>query len=202
MANSIVETLIGTVKDAIDNGDAGMIQKYSGGEIDSVDEFMRKTEHTGQKNYGRGFLAGVLGGLAGVAVKMIIDRYTSPDTDHFEDELSDDIVDAAERATGIDLDEASQDVAADIVEVGLGMLIGGVYGLIVEAMPEAKVEATSGDGGGVFATAQQLAVPAMGLMPAAMQDVAKDKVQNLAGHVAFGATTEIVRRTSRYYMEL
>lgn len=201
MANSIVETLIDTVKDAVSNGDTSMIQEFSGGHIDTVDEFMRKTEHTGPKNYGKGFLAGVLGGLAGVAVKMIVDHYVAPDTVQLEDKLSDDIVDAAERATGIDLDQDGEDVAAAIVEVGIGALMGGVYGLIVEAMPEAKTEATTGRGGGVFATAQQIAVPAMGIMPAAMKDVATDKFQNLAGHVAFGATTEIVRRASRYYME-
>lgn len=200
MANSIVDTLIDTVKDAVNNGDTSMIQQFSGGQIDTVDEFMRKTEYTGQKNYGRGFLAGVLGGIAGVAVKMIVDRYVAPNTVQLEDKVSDNIVDAAEKATGIDLDEQGEDVAAAIVEVGIGALMGGVYGLVVEAMPAAKAEAMAG-GGDLFATAQKFAVPAMGIMPAAVQDVAKDKFQNLAGHVAFGTTTEIVRRASRYYME-
>lgn len=201
MANSIVDTLIDTVKDAVSSGDTSMIQQFSGGSIDSVEEFMRKTEHTGPKNYGRGFLAGVLGGLAGVAVKMVVDHYAAPDTVQVEDKFADDLVDKAEELTGIDLDEDGEDAAAAIIEVGIGALMGGVYGLIVEAMPEAKAEASTGQGGGVFATVQQLAVPAMGIMPAAAKDVAKDKFQNLAGHVAFGATVEIVRRTSRYYME-
>jgi uncharacterized membrane protein YagU involved in acid resistance len=201
MANSIVDTLIDTVKDAVSNADTSMIQQFAGGDIDSVDEFMRKTEHTGQKNYGRGFLAGVLGGLVGVAVKMAVDRYAAPDQVQLEDKVSDSIVDKAEELTGIDLDQEGEDAAAAIIEVGIGALMGGVYGLIVEAMPEAKADTTANDGGGVFATVQQLAVPAMGIMPAAAKGVAQDKFQNLAGHVAFGATVEIVRRTSRYYME-
>ncbi len=201
MAHSVVDTLIDTVKDAVSNGDTSMIQQFSGGSIDTVDEFMRKTEHTGPKNYGRGFLAGVLGGLAGVAVKMIVDRYVAPDAVQVEDKFADDLIDRAEKLTGIDLDEEDEDAAAAIIEVGIGALMGGVYGLVVEAMPEAKTEATAQDGGGVFATVQQIAVPAMGIIPAAAKDVAKDKLENLAGHVAFGATVEIVRRTSRYYME-
>ncbi|TXF89548.1 hypothetical protein FUA23_10105 [Neolewinella aurantiaca] len=201
MANSIVDTLIDTVKDAVSSGDTSMIQQFSGGSIDSVEEFMRKTEHTGPKNYGRGFLAGVLGGIAGVAVKMAVDHYAAPNTDQIEDKVADNLVDKAEELTGIDLDEDGENAAAAIIEVGIGALMGGVYGLIVEAMPEAKTEASAEDGGGVFATVQQLAVPAMGVMPAAAKDIAKDKFQNLAGHVAFGATVEIVRRTSRYYME-
>lgn len=200
MAASLLNQFFNTAKDAISDPD--QLQQLTGGSVDTVEEFMRKTEHTGPKNFGRGFLAGVIGGMVGVAVKMIVDRYVAPNTDQAEDEMADKIVDAAEKATGIDLDKEGEAVAEAIVEMGIGMLIGGVYGLIVEAMPEAKVETNRpADGGGVFATVQQLATPALGIIPAAAKDVAMDKVQNLAGHIAFGATTEIVRRASRYYME-
>lgn len=198
---SALSTLFSTVTDLAGNIDRNQVQQFTGHRIDSVDEFMRKTEHTGPKNYGRGFLAGVLGGLAGAAVKMIVDRNLAPGMKQFEDNISEDIVDAGERATGITLSEEDQDAAEAIVEVGIACLIGGVYGLIVEAMPEAKTDARAASGGGVFATAQQLAMPALGILPAAVEDVAVDKVQNIAGHVAFGATCEVVRRAARYYME-
>lgn len=197
MANSTLQSIFDTIKSAASNVDASQIQQLTGHRVDSVEEFMRKTEHTGPKNYGRGFLAGVLGGLAGVAIKMLVDRAVAPDTVQFEDKLADNIVDSAEKMTGVDLSDESEAVAATIVEVGIGALIGGVYGLIVEAMPEAKTE----QGAPVWTAAQQLAAPALGLAPAAVKDVAADKIQNLAGHVAFGATVEIVRRASRYYME-
>lgn len=197
MASSTFQTIIDTVKDAASNVTPGHIEQFTGHRIDSVEEFMRKTEHTGPKNYGRGFLAGVLGGLVGVGVKMLVDRAVAPDTVQFEDKLADDIVDSAEKATGIDLDEEDQAAAAAIVEVGIGALIGGVYGLIVEAMPEAKTDR----GAPLWTTAQQLAAPALGMAPAAVRDVAVDKIENLAGHVAFGTTVEVVRRASRYYME-
>lgn len=199
---SAFSNLFATVSDVASNLDADQIQKFTGHRIDSVDDFMRKTEHTGPKNYGRGFLAGVLGGLAGAAIKMIVDRNLAPDVKQFEDNVAEQIVDAGEEATGIDLTDEQEELAETFVEIGLAALIGGVYGVIVEAMPEAKTEVQSAAaGGGVFATAQQLAMPALGIMPAAMKDVAADKVQNIAGHVAFGATCEVVRRASRYYME-
>lgn len=199
---SLLNTLVDTVKDAASNLDADQIQEYTGHRFDSVDEFMRKTEHSGPKNYGRGFLAGVLGGLAGAAVKMIIDRNLAPGAKQFEDDVSERIRAAGEEATGIDLDEEQEDVAEAIIEVGMAALIGGVYGVIVEALPEAKTDVRAASGGGVFATAQQLAAPALGIMPAAVKDVAADKVQNIAGHVAFGATVEVVRRATRHYMEV
>jgi|AntRauTorckE5430_2_1112549.scaffolds.fasta_scaffold00273_6 uncharacterized membrane protein YagU involved in acid resistance len=200
MAASIIDQLLNTAKDTISDPD--QLQQFTGGSIDTVEEFMRKTEHTGPKNYGRGFLAGVIGGMAGVAVKMIVDRYVGPNTAQVENKATDDILGTAEKATGINLGQGGEEIAEAIVEMGIGMLIGGVYGLIVEAMPEAKVETSKpADVGGVFATVQQLAMPALGIVPAAAKDVAMDKVQNLAGHIAFGATTEVVRRASRYYME-
>lgn len=197
MAKSIFESLVEAVTDQDGNIDSAQIQRYTGQRIESVDEFMARTEHTGPKNYGRGFLAGVLGGIVGVGIKMLVDRAVAPDTEQLEDKLADDLRDRAERFTGIDLHGADEEAAEAIIEVGIGALIGGVYGLIVEAMPEAKTE----QGAGLWTTAQQLALPAMGIIPAGIEDVANDKVQNLAGHVAFGTTVEIVRRASRYYME-
>lgn len=197
MAASTFQTIFNTLKDAAANVDTAQIQQLAGHRIDSVEEFMRKTEHTGPKNYGRGFLAGVLGGIAGVGIKMLVDRAVAPDTVQFEDKLTDSIVGSAEKMTGIKLSDDGEAAAEAILEVGIGALIGGVYGLIVEAMPEAKSE----QGAPIWTAAQQFAAPALGLAPAAVKDVAVNKIENLAGHVAFGATVEIVRRASRYYIE-
>ncbi len=201
MASSTLQTILATVKDAAANVDATQVEQFTGFRVDSVDEFMRKTEHTGPKNYGRGFLAGVLGGIVGAGVKMVVDRSMAPDTVQFEDKLAEDVVDAAERAAGLTLSEEQETAVEAIVEVGIGAFIGGVYGLMVEALPETKASASGDQGGGAFAVAQQLALPALGLVPATAKDVAKDKMENLAGHIAFVATAEIVRRASRYYME-
>jgi uncharacterized membrane protein YagU involved in acid resistance len=197
MASSTLQTIMDTVKDAATNVTPGQIAQFTGHRIDTVDEFMRKTEHTGPKNYGRGFLAGVLGGLVGVGVKILVDRALASDTVQQEDKLADNIVDSAKKMTGINLNSEDEAAAAAIVEVGIGALIGGVYGLVVEAMPEAKTD----QGAQLWTTAQQFAAPALGFAPAAIKDVAVDKIENLAGHVAFGATVEVVRRASRYYME-
>ncbi len=50
-----------TVKDAATNVTPGQIAQFTGHRIDTVDEYMRHTEHTGPKNYGRGFLAMMTG---------------------------------------------------------------------------------------------------------------------------------------------
>lgn len=197
MASSTLQMIMDTVKDAATNVTPGQIQQFTGHRIDTVDEFMRKTEHTGPKNYGRGFLAGVLGGIVGVGVKMLVDRAVTPNTVQAEDKLAGSIVDSAEKMTGINLDAEDEAAAAAIIEVGIGALLGGVYGLVVEAMPQAKSE----QGAPLWTAAQQFAAPALGLAPVAVQEVGIDKIENLAGHVAFGTTVEVVRRATRYYME-
>jgi uncharacterized membrane protein YagU involved in acid resistance len=197
MASSTLQMIMDTVKDAATKVSPGQIEQFTGHRIDTVDEFMAKTEHNGPKNYGRGFLAGVLGGLVGVAVKMLVDHAVAPNAVQVEDKLTDSIVDSAEKITGIDLDAEDEAAAAAIIEVGIGALIGGVYGLIVEAIPEANTD----KGAPLWTAAQQFAVPALGFAPTAVKEVATDKIENLAGHVAFGTTVEVVRRASRYYME-
>lgn len=197
MANSTLQMIIDTVKDAAANVDSNQIQQFTGGKIDTVDQFMAKTERTGPKNYGRGFLAGVVGGIVAVGVKMLVDGKIAPKTRQIEDDYAEAAVNAAEAFTHIDLSEEEEDIAETFVEFGMGALIGGVYGLAVEAVPEVKNLGTDQ----LMGTTRQLALPLLGIAPAAVKDAADDKFQKIAGHVAFGVTLEIARRATRYYME-
>jgi len=197
MANSTLQMIIDTVKDAAVNVDSHQIQQFTGGKIDSVDQFMAKTNRTGPKNFGKGFLAGVVGGLVAVGVKMLVDGKIAPRTRQIEDDYAEAAVNAAEAFTHIDLTEEQEDIAETFVEFGMGAFIGGIYGIAVEAVPEVK-----NMGQDKFAaTAQQLALPVLGIAPATVKDAADDKLQKIAGHVAFGATLEITRRAVRYYMD-
>ena len=86
---------------------------------------------------------------------------------------------------------------AQVIEFGMGALIGGAYGLLVEAVPDAQKIDTER----LMTTTKQLALPALGLIPAAGADMANNKVQNLAGHAAFIGTCEVVRRAVRLGLE-
>lgn len=197
MASSTLQMIVDTVKDAASNFDAQQLQEFSGQGVDSVDQFMQKTERRGPRNFGRGLLAGVIGGLVGVGVKMIVDRQLAPDRRQVEDDYATAAVDAAESYTNVHLTEEQQELAEIMAEFGVGAIIGGAYGMVVEAVPEASNMGTDK----LMATTQQLALPVLGLAPVAAKEVAEDKLSSLAGHVAFGATVEIVRRAVRYYME-
>ncbi|MEL7160049.1 MAG: hypothetical protein AAFN92_04770 [Bacteroidota bacterium] len=197
MANSTLQLLVDTVKDAAANLDQDQIARFTGQNVDSVDEFMARTERRGPRNFGKALLAGVIGGLVGVGVKMIVDRQLAPDRRQVEDDYAEAAVDAAESFTNVHLTEQQQDVAEVVAEFGFGAVIGGAYGMVVEAVPTASKMGTDQ----LMATTKSLALPAIGIAPAAVRDVAEDKIGSLAGHVAFGATTEIVRRAVRYYLD-
>lgn len=199
MSASTFSNIVDTVKNAAANVDADQIQRFTGQHIDTVDQFMARTSRTGPKNYGRGFLAGVIGGIVGVGVKMLVDRYVAPDVEQAEDRLAEDMVNAAESYAGLELTETQESAAEAILEVGIGALIGGVYGLAVEALPEARHDKTQAKS--LLETTQKLAGPAVGMAPKLVKGLNNKHVESLAGNAAYGATLEIVRRTTRYYME-
>lgn len=198
-SNSLVGSLIDTVSSAASNLTPQHVEQFTGQRLDTVEQFMTKTSRTGPRNFGRGFVAGVIGGIVAVGVKMIVDHYAAPDVEQVEDRLADDMVNAAEGYAGVDLTEQQENAAEAILEVGMGALIGGVYGLVVEALPAAEHDQS--ESSNLLQTAKGLAGPALGLAPKAIKSLNHKHVESLAGNAAFGATLEVVRRTARYYME-
>ncbi len=197
--NNTFQNIVTTVKNAAANVDEEQIKRFTGQHIDTVDQFMVRTSRTGPRNFGRGFLAGVIGGIVGVGVKMIVDHYVAPEANQVEDRLAEDMVNAAESYAGIELTAEQESAAEAIIEVGIGALIGGIYGLAVEAIPSARHDKTQANS--LLETTQKLAGPAVGMAPKLVKSLNNKHVETLAGNAAYGATLEIVRRTARYYME-
>jgi len=197
MATSTLQMIVDTVKDAAAKLDNSQVENITGQQLDSVEQFMAKTERRGPRNFGKAFLAGVIGGVVGVGVKMLVDGQLAPHKRQVEDDYAEAAVNAAESYTNVHLTEEQQDLAETFVEFGMGAAIGGAYGLVVEVVPTAGQIGTEK----LMATTKSLALPALGLAPAAVKDVTTDKIDSLAGHVAFGATVEIVRRAVRYYLD-
>lgn len=197
MAESLLSTITSLAREYTNDFDLDRIQELTGQDIDTVDQFKAKTNKFRKKNYTKGLIAGLAGGLVAVGVKMLVDRQMAPDTEQIEDRIADRAVDSMEEMSGQDFTEAQEDFAAAMVEFGMGALIGGAYGLIVEAIPD-----TSGmSRDELMETTKQVALPALGLVPVVGADVANSKVQNLAGHAAFIGTVEAVRRAVRLGLE-
>ena len=194
---ALLDTVFSTIRNYTDDFDAKKIKEVTGHEVDSVDQFMAKTDRFGTKDYGKGFLAGLIGGLVAVGVKMLVDREVAPGTEQAENKIADAAVDSIEDAAGDIFTDDQEEVVATLIEFGMGALIGGAYGLLIEAIPDAQRISNEQ----LMTTTKQLAVPALGLIPAVGADVANHKAQNLAGHAAFVGTVEVVRRAVRLGLE-
>jgi hypothetical protein len=57
-----------------------------------------------------------------------------------------------------------------------------------------------GYGGALFAGADEIAVPALGLAPSPKKAPLSQHLYGLASHVVYGVTGEMVRRTVRKYL--
>ncbi|MGC2638029.1 MAG: DUF1440 domain-containing protein [Acidobacteriaceae bacterium] len=84
-----------------------------------------------------------------------------------------------------------------IVHYGFGALVGGLYGGLAEYSGAVKSGFGTAFGGALFAGADLGAVPALKLSPPPSEWPASSLATPFAGHLVYGATTELLRRVLR-----
>ncbi|HET6935078.1 MAG TPA: DUF1440 domain-containing protein [Candidatus Angelobacter sp.] len=87
--------------------------------------------------------------------------------------------------------------AETAVHYGFGTLSGGVYGALAEYVPQAKAAAGTAFGAALFITADEIAVPLMGLSGKPNEVPKESHVLGLTAHIVYGITTELVRKGTR-----
>jgi len=100
-------------------------------------------------------------------------------------------------ATGKTLDKEKKKTAGQAVHYTFGTLMGIVYGVSAELVPEATTGAGAAFGTLLFLGADEVAVPAFQLSPAPTDTPAKDHLQHWAAHVVYGGSLELVRSLLR-----
>jgi hypothetical protein len=96
-------------------------------------------------------------------------------------------------ATGNSLDKEKKKKAAQAVHYTFGTLMGVVYGVSAELVPEVTTGAGTAFGTLLFLGADEIAVPAFQLSPAPTEAPAVDHLQHWAAHVVYGGSLELVR---------
>jgi uncharacterized membrane protein YagU involved in acid resistance len=104
------------------------------------------------------------------------------------------------QATGTTLNEEQKKTAGRAVHYSFGTLMGIVYGVSAELMPEATTGAGTAFGSLLFLSADEVAVPAFRLAPPPTQTPAPDHLQHWAAHVMYGGSLELVRRLARRFI--
>jgi uncharacterized membrane protein YagU involved in acid resistance len=101
------------------------------------------------------------------------------------------------KATGKTLDKEKKKKAGQAVHYTFGTIMGIVYGVSAELVPEATTGAGTAFGTLLFLGADEIAVPALRLAPPPDQTPAPDHLQHWAAHVVYGGSLELVRSLLR-----
>jgi uncharacterized membrane protein YagU involved in acid resistance len=99
--------------------------------------------------------------------------------------------------TGRRLLQSEQDVAGPLMHYGFGIAVGAVYGALAETRPEVTRFGGVPFGLGVWASADEVAVPAAGLSAAPWDRPLRAHSYSMLSHAVYGLTTEAVRKVVR-----
>lgn len=145
---------------------------------------------------------GLLGGLAGAAVMSAaharltrVGLLDAPSAREREEDATARVADVLSRTLrGRPLAQRARVTAASVVHYGFGAAMGLVYGAVAAVAPRATVGGGLGFGGAVWLGAHVVVVPALGLAPVPWHRPPRHEGAELALHLAYGATVEMVRR--------
>ncbi|HEY0785778.1 MAG TPA: DUF1440 domain-containing protein [Acidobacteriaceae bacterium] len=144
----------------------------------------------------KGLLAGVAGGLAGSAAKVVAEKLVPPRP---RGELAPPRlwIERGAQAVGADLEDHTKQAVTQGIHWGFGTMVGGAYGVAAELSPRV----TSWRGGVFGLTVNRVAhdqmLPRMGLSEPVPQQPAQERVSEWFTHVVYGLATEAVRRAVR-----
>jgi putative membrane protein len=93
-----------------------------------------------------------------------------------------------------DLTEDQKKWVGPVVHYAFGTLAGTIYGAFAGKASLARAGFGAAYGSAVWLAADEVAVPAFGLSKSSRERPASSHVQELAAHVVYGVTTDLVRR--------
>ncbi|NJB87232.1 putative membrane protein YagU involved in acid resistance [Lewinella marina] len=172
---------------------------YAAGTLGAAKPYFSRT--SGEPDYVRGFLAGMIGGLVGTGIKMLVDRSLPTAQPEEEHDARLQIVEGGEEMTNTNLNRNQEENAQQAINLAFGALVGGIYGVIVEAAPAAQAPAGIPFGAALWTAAHKIALPALGLAPSPLKEPLSLQAGQLGSHMAYGATVEMVRRSVRHVMD-
>ena len=144
----------------------------------------------------KAILAGVAGGLAGSAAKVIAEKLIPPRTQG-QTPPPKLVVERAAAAADVNLPPATEKAAAEGVHWGFGTLTGGVYGIAAEYQPRATAWRGAAFGLTLNRLMHEGLLPRTGLVEPVAEQPAQERVSEWVTHVVYGVVTESVRRAVR-----
>ena len=172
---------------------------------------------THRPDLAKGVVAGVIGGLVGtfamsefqgwwsravrgVQPQSAAGKHDARDWQEIEEGANANEIAAqtvARAAIGRPLDREELSVAASAVHYTFGAMVGGFYGALAENAPAARALSGAAYGTTVWAAADEIAMPVLGLSERTDEQPLERHFHSFAAHIVFGVATELVRRGVR-----
>lgn len=153
------------------------------------DSYMSKT--------GRSLIAGFVGGLAGTAVKSLIEQFLPVRKVEQRSAQIKIVDDLSTRITGSPVSTQNEALAEQLVNLPVGGSLGAAYGYGKKDRFGLKPMDGVIFGATTWASTHETSLPILGLEPKPTDVPVRMQLNELFAHVAFGLTTELVR----HYLE-
>jgi len=157
----------------------------------------------------KGIVSGLAGGLAATYAmsqfQAVSKKWSKPSRERPHGQASSEekpatvqAVESITRAThGPELVPSEKKASGHVVHYAFGAANGILYGALSEYKPKARVGRGSAFGAGLWAVADEIAVPALGLSKPLRVQPASAHLYGLASHLVYGLTTDAVTRGVR-----
>lgn len=157
----------------------------------NLDTFMQKD--TFASTTSRGLIAGFVGGLAGTAIKTLVEQFLPVRKVEQRSAQIKIVDDLSTKITGSPISVENEALAEQLVNFPFGASIGAAYGYGKRKKDELSVMEGVILGGSTWISTHETSLPLMGLEAKPTEIPLKMQANELFAHVLFGVTTELVR---------
>lgn len=157
----------------------------------NLDTFLKKDSY--MSNTSRGLISGFVGGLAGTAVKSLIEHFLPVRKIEQKSAQLRIVDDLSTKITGTPISVENEELAEQLVNFPFGGSIGAAYGYGKKDKDVMNIADGVIFGATTWVSTHETSLPLMGLESKPSDIPIKMQANELFAHVAFGITTEIVR---------
>ena len=144
----------------------------------------------------KALLAGLAGGLAGSAAKVVAEKLFPPRTQG-QTPPPQAVVERAADAVDAQPSDAVKKGATEGIHWGFGTITGGVYGVAAEFSPRITAWRGAAFGLGLNRLMHEGLLPGTGFAAPVKDQPAQERVSEWVTHAVYGVVTEVVRRAVR-----
>ena len=144
-------------------------------------------------NTSRGIISGFIGGLAGSAVKSVVEQFLQVrkiDQRSAQIKIMDNF---SKKLVGTPIKIENEAIVEQLVNVPLGGTVGAVYGYGKRDKEDVNMLDGAMLGATTWFSTHETSLPLMGLEKSPEKIPLKTQASELLAHVVFGITTEVVR---------